>query len=363
MMAFLVSVILSWFAIPRIVVISKMKRLFDKPDDRKSHIDPIPRLGGITFFPIAMFSFALILGLRYYYGYELPLAMEGIMLTEFFFIISGMFMIFFIGLGDDLVGVSYRYKFMVQITGAVTLVYAGLTVTDFYGLFGIYAIPEWLGIAITILFAVYVVNAFNLIDGVDGLCSGTSTIILSLLGCWYIYMELYVYAMFAFSMVGVVLVFFQYNVLGRRLKIFMGDTGSLTLGYLIVFMVLKFLKVNTSSYPDVYHIHSPLAIFAGLLFVPMFDTLRVFISRVTRGKSPFEPDQTHVHHKLLKMGFSHLQSTVILLVAQIFFIALNIVLGEIVQLNINFIILIDLVLGAGFNFMMNRMISSRSNSN
>ena len=353
MMAFLVSVLMSWVTIPRIVIISKIKRLFDTPDDRKSHTEAIPRLGGISFFPITMFSFSLMLGLRYYNGLEVPFAMEGVMLTEFFFMTAGMFMIFFVGLGDDLVGISYRYKFLVQITSAVTLAYAGLSFDNLYGLFGVHQIPEWLGAVITLIFTVFVVNAFNLLDGVDGLCSGISTIILSLLGCWYIYMELYVYAMLAFSMVGVVLVFFQYNVLGKRLKIFMGDTGSLTLGYAVVFLLLKFLKIETVADPDVYHINNSLAILIGLLFVPMFDTLRVALSRMTRGKSPFEPDQTHMHHKLLHMGFSHLQSTAILLVAEILFITLNIILSEVIGLNISIIVATDLVLGISLNFIMN----------
>ena len=153
---------------------------------------------------------------------------------------------------------------------------------------GIHQIPEWLGAIITIVFTVFIVNSFNMLGGVYGLCSGISIIILSLVGFWYIYMELYIYAMLAFSIVGVLLVFFQYNVLGKRLKIFMGDTGSLTLGYMVAFLLLKFLQINTVVYPGAYHIYDNLIIFIGLLFLPMFATLRVAISRIIRGKSSLE---------------------------------------------------------------------------
>ena len=285
---FALSAIIGWFVIPRIVIVAKMKRLFDETNARKVHKGAIPRLGGLSFFPAAIFSFAFMLGMRYYYGYEVALDLQGNLLLEFLFVVSGMLILYFVGMADDLIGVGYRNKFVAQIGAAICMVFGEVTIFDMQGLFGVYRLPVPVDAILTVLFVVLVVNAFNLIDGVDGLCSGLGTIILTVLGAFFIYYELFVYAMFAFGMVGVLIAFFQYNVLGTRLKIFMGDTGSLTLGYMISFLGLKFANLENTTFIAL-HLNSTLAILLGLLFVPVFDTCRVFVSRISRGRSPFYP--------------------------------------------------------------------------
>lgn len=354
-MTFLISAVIGWFSIPRIVIIAKMKRLFDGNNTRKVHKGAIPRLGGLTFFPAALFSFAFVLGIRFHYGYDVALDLQIDLLTEFLFVVSGLLILYFVGMADDLVGVSYKSKFVAQILAAACLIYANVTVHSLQGLFGQEILPFSIDVILTFLIVVLTINAFNLIDGVDGLCSGLGTIILSSIGIWYIWLELYVYAMFAFGMVGVLIAFFQYNVLGTRLKIFMGDTGSLTLGYMIIFLVLKLMNLeNTVTIDDTAY--SSLAVLVGFLFVPIFDTCRVFVSRVSRGKSPFFPDKNHVHHKLLQLNLSHLKSTGVLLLMQIFFIVLNIFLSEYLKLNVNIVVLIDIVLGIGLNLTLNHLI-------
>lgn len=352
-----ISATIGYIAIPRIVIIAKTKRLFDQPNERKVHTASIPRLGGISFFPGAMFSFAFVLGLRYYLGYELSLAREGNLLIEFLFMISGMLLLFFIGLTDDLVGVDFRTKFIVQVYAGLALTMAGLGIDNLGGFLGLTDIPIWVAAVLTVIIVVFAINAFNLIDGVDGLCSGTGAIILSLLGGWYVFLGEFVYAMFAFGMVGVVVVFFQYNVRGARLKVFMGDTGSLTLGYMIIFLGLKFISINTASYPDSYHLNSPIALLFGLMFVPVFDTFRVFVSRISRHKSPFYPDKTHIHHKLLELGFTHLQNTNILLAAQVSFFVLAIAMSELLKLNVNIVIGTLIVMGVLVNMWINKKIT------
>lgn len=358
-LTFIISAAIGWFSIPRIVIIAKMKRLFDAPDERKVHTGTIPRLGGLSFFPATLFAFAFTLGLRYHYGYNITLDLQGDLMTEFLFVISGMLILYFVGMVDDLVGVGYRSKFLAQIIAAISLVYAGVTINDFQGLLGIHELPYTLDIIITILAVVLTINAFNLIDGVDGLCSGLGTIILSYMGGWFIFMELYVYAMFAFGMVGVLVAFFQYNVLGTRLKVFMGDTGSLTLGYMIIFLAFKFMNFRDVVAVETDMNFSTASIMMGLLFIPLFDTLRVFIMRISRGKSPFHPDKNHIHHKLLQLGLSHLQSTGALLAAQIVFIALNTILAMVVNLNINTILAIDISIAIIVNTLINRTVSKR----
>lgn len=354
-LTFAISAAIGWFAIPRIVIIAKIKRLFDEPNARKVHKGAIPRLGGLSFFPAALFSFAFVLGLRYYYGYDISLDLQVELLTEFLFVMAGMLILYFVGMADDLIGVGYRNKFVAQIFAGVCLVFAGVTVFDLQGLCGVYRLPFAMDALLTIAAVVLTVNAFNLIDGVDGLCSGLGTIILTTLGVLFIYYQLFVYAMFAFGMVGVLIAFFQYNVLGTRLKVFMGDTGSLTLGYMIVFLGLKFVNLENTTFIAL-GLNSTLAILAGLLFVPVFDTCRVFVSRISRGKSPFFPDKNHVHHKLLQLNRTHLQSTGILLLMEIGFILMNFALAELAGLGINWILLIDILLGVGVNVTLNRLI-------
>ncbi len=354
-LTFAISAAIGWFAIPRIVIIAKIKRLFDEPNARKVHQGAIPRLGGLSFFPAALFSFAFVLGLRYYYGFDIPLGMQIELLTEFLFVVAGMLILYFVGMADDLIGVGYRNKFVAQFFAGVCLVLAGGTVFDLQGLFGIHRLPFVLDALLTVVVAILTVNAFNLIDGVDGLCSGLGTIILTSLGLFFIYYRLFVYAMFAFGMVGVLIAFFQYNVLGTRLKVFMGDTGSLTLGYMIVFLGLKFINIENATLITL-GVDSTLAILIGLLFVPVFDTCRVFVSRVSKGRSPFFPDKNHVHHKLLQLNRSHLQSTGILLLLEVGFVLLNFVLAELFGLGVTWVLLVDVALGMGGNVMLNGLI-------
>lgn len=354
-LTFLISAAIGWFAIPRIVIIAKIKRLFDEHNARKVHKGAIPRLGGLSFFPAALFSFAFVLGLRYYYGYDISFDLQLELLTEFLFVLSGMIILYFVGMVDDLIGVGYRSKFVAQIFSAVCLVLAGVSIFDLQGLFGIHRLPFLLDVLLTVVGVVLTVNAFNLIDGVDGLCSGLGTIILTTLGVLFIYNQLYVYAMFAFGMVGVLIAFFQYNVLGTRLKVFMGDTGSLTLGYMISFLALKFMNLENTSFITL-GIHSTMAVVIGLLMLPVFDTCRVFVSRISKGKSPFFPDKNHIHHKLLQLNRTHLQSTGILLMMEVGYVLLNFVMAELFQMTITAVLIIDVLVGITINITLNKLI-------
>lgn len=359
LLTFVISIAIGWVTIPRIVIIAKMKRLFDKPDQRKVHSEEIPRLGGVSFFPAMMVSVTLMLGFRYYFDLALPLTTEVNFMSEFLFLTSAMFLIFFVGLSDDLVGVGYKYKFVAQVMAGSMLYFAGVMPTGLFGIFGLHEMPVWFMGMFMVGWVVFVVNAYNLIDGVDGLCSGLSSIALFFFGVWFVYLSNYIFAMIAFGMLGVVMIFFRFNVMGTRMKVFMGDTGSLTLGFLIVFLSLKFLQPSELAYEGMYTLKSPIAIVLGLLFIPIFDTVRVFISRIRNGKSPFFPDKTHIHHKMLALGFSHLKSTAILLISQIGFVVLNVILAEVFALNVNIVVAIDILLAMGINVGINRGIINR----
>ena len=337
-----ISLLLAWLTIPNIVIISKQKRLFDVPNARKVHEKAIPRLGGVSFFPGILVSFCLTLGLRYIMGNALNVGYEDAFIAEFMIFSAGLISLFFVGLADDLVGVGYKGKFVVQILASLMLVSGGIYMKSFYGLFGIWDIPATVGIPITICLVVLIVNAFNLIDGVDGLCSGLSSIASATLCGWFWYNGIPVYAALGMGMLGTLIVFFMYNVTGSRLKVFMGDSGSLMLGFIISFLGLKFSDLNRCGLFDTPN--APILVMS-MIFIPIFDTVRVFTQRILAGKSPFYPDKSHIHHLMLRLGFSHLQSTGIILMAAIFFIILNFLLQNI---DINILFAVDILSGLFF---------------
>lgn len=178
---FLFAVSLGMVIIPRILVISHKKRLYDVPDARKVHTMPVPRLGGLSFFPVILMSMFLVIGFRLYFWDMDTSSLSFNMLYEYLFLFVGMTLLYLVGVCDDLVGVGYRYKFAVQIAAAFLLVLSGNWFDSFGGLFGIYSVPVWVGVPFTVFIVVYITNAINLIDGIDGLASGLCCIALSVL--------------------------------------------------------------------------------------------------------------------------------------------------------------------------------------
>ncbi|MDD3108570.1 MAG: MraY family glycosyltransferase [Alistipes sp.] len=346
----LVSAALGLIMIPRIILISQKKRLFDELTDRKVHHGNIPRLGGVSFFPSFLFSVTFMMGLRYYYGFNIASTpLEYNAFREMMLLFTGATLVFLTGLADDLTGLSYKNKFVVQIFVAVLLVFCGLRIENLGGLFGLHHIPTWTGSLLTVLIVVLLMNAYNLIDGIDGLCSGLALLALGTLGVWFLWNNLYVYAIMAMGIIGVVAVFFFFNISKRqRMKIFMGDTGSLTLGFLIAFLGLKFYNININT--DMFRVQAVPAVLMGIVFIPVFDTIRVFCSRISEGLSPFHPDKRHIHHKLLRTGLNHFHSTIIILLLQAGFIIINILLSA---LNINVVFLINFLLGFVMTWIIN----------
>ena len=299
LIAFTISAYIARLIIPRILLISFRKKLFDIPDERKVHKRAIPRLGGVSFFPTILLSCSAVLALRTLTGYGISVLTASYILPEFLVLVCGMVLLYLTGIADDLVGVRYRQKFVIQIICASLFPVVGLWVNDFYGLFGVNMIPAWFGIPFTIITVVFITNAINLIDGIDGLASGLSSASLLVFGFLFMEKGLWIYSMLAFSTFGVLVPFFYYNVFGsaeHARKIFMGDTGALFLGFtLAVMSVQGVFKLHT-----VISFLVPLSIFA----LPLLDTTVAIIRRVAHGKSPFSPDRGHLHHKLVDMGFT-----------------------------------------------------------
>ncbi len=320
---FLFVVSLGMVIIPRILVISHKKRLYDVPDARKVHTMPVPRLGGLSFFPVILMSMFLVIGFRLYFWDMDTSSLSFNMLYEYLFLFVGMTLLYLVGVCDDLVGVGYRYKFAVQIAAAFLLVLSGNWFDSLGGLFGIYSVPAWIGMPFTVFIVVYITNAINLIDGIDGLASGLCCIALSVLSVIFFLRGQYVYALLAICTLGILMPFWCYNVFGnanRGHKLFMGDAGSLTLGYVISFLIIHMSVTNEVS-PTLSNPYMVIAF--STVLVPLLDVIRVVLHRLREHKNPFLPDKNHFHHKLLRTGMRVRMVMVCIIAISAFFILLN----------------------------------------
>ena len=349
---FLLSVLLATIVIPRIIFISYKKRLFDVPDARKVHKTPVPRLGGLAFLPVILISLCIITGIRYYMNEPVALVWSSCLFMRNLFLVAGTTLLYLVGVADDLVGVSYRYKFVVQILSASFLPLSGLWINDLGGLLGLHAIPAFIGMPLTVFLVVYITNAINLIDGIDGLASGLTCIALGLLIIVCTLVGQWTHALLASATLGVVITFFYYNVFsvsGR--KLFMGDAGSLTLGYILSFLILHFWMQQEYWEPFKLNLNM---VTISTLFIPLLDVVRVFYSRVRSGRNPFLPDKNHIHHKLLRTGMRIRTVMITLLMLSLFLVVANFVLSF--YINATFMLLFDLIFWCTSHLVINRAI-------
>lgn len=356
--AFITAVILGRIIIPNILVISMRKRLFDEPDARKIHKRPIPRLGGVTFFPVIVFTLCTFTAIHLFKGHSVYNIITLNTAREMLFLISGLTLLYIVGIADDLIGVRYRKKFVVQIISAAMFPIAGLYINSFYGLFGINEIDPIIGIPFTMLLVVFITNAINLIDGIDGLASGLSMVALVVFGVIFVHFQSWLYALLAFVSVGVIIPFFSYNVFGnadRGRKIFMGDTGSLTLGYILSFFVIRFCMHEPNSMMQVQG--SPVLIAFSVLMVPCLDVVRVVLRRARNRKPLFLPDKTHIHHKFLAMGFSPHRALITIQIMSACFCAFT--MGALDFMNNTVIFIIDIATWTLLNVWFDKIINKK----
>jgi len=234
-----------------------------------------------------------------------------------------------------------------------------LWINDLYGLFGIGTLSEWVGMPLTIFLVVFFINAINLMDGIDGLCSGIVIIGTSLIGTYFIFVDALLYASFAFITIGILISFFYYNVFGtsrRGRRIFMGDTGSMTLGYSLAFLSISFAMNNSYIKPVV---DNALLIAFSVLIVPSFDVLRVMFLRWRSSNPVFKPDRNHLHHKLLGAGMSPKGALLVILSLSISFIIINILVSALI--NTTLVVLLDIALWNIFHYLLNVMMHRQGN--
>ncbi|TDS13777.1 MraY family glycosyltransferase [Sphingobacterium paludis] len=355
---FFIALYLGRIILPYVFLVCFKKRLFDPIDKRKLHAQFIPRLGGVTFAPVQCFLMTFAVVVFYKYNFvDLSVNTQEV-LPMFLLLICGLVMLFLVGIGDDLVGVSYKWKFAVQLFVAALFPLSGLWINDLYGVFFITAIPAYVGMPLTMLVVILIINAVNLIDGLDGLCSGLIAVGCMVLGVMFAVQGACLHAMFAFITAGVLTPFFYFNVFGikkRRRRIFMGDTGSLTLGLSIAFLAISFAMNNAGIKP--FYEGAIVAAFS-VLIVPVMDVLRVMWVRKRAGKPLFQPDRNHIHHKLLDLGLSHRTAMMSILALATFFAVFNSVMVNYISNNI--VLLWDLIFWSSFHMVLNKVESIRT---
>lgn len=287
LLCFVTAFVVTLLAIPPIIGFIRRYKLYDMPNERKEHNSPVPTMGGIAIVGGMMLSLVL----------WFPFSTEPGQIC-FFFSIA---VLFGLGIMDDLKDLSAKYKFMIQVGLAVLIALSGIRIQSFDGLFGIHELPLASQYTFTILAIVGITNAFNLVDGIDGLAGGIAFMSLVTIGMFLTFNGDTNTALVAFALAGGILAFLYFNF--NPARIFMGDTGSLVLGFVIAVLCIRLMQVNVFNASPVLQ-HAPIFVL-GTVMIPVFDTIRVFAMRIWRGKSPFEADRTHIHHLLTNAGFSH----------------------------------------------------------
>jgi len=337
--ASVLGALIVYLTVPVIVKVSRAKKLFDVPDERKVNTVVIPNLGGVSLFiGISIASFLSL--------YELSF-------PDLRYIMTGVIIMFFIGIKDDILVISARKKFMAQVIAALLLIIPGdIRFTNLHGVLGLYEINYFFSVCISALAVLAIINAVNLIDGIDGLASAVGILFSLCFGVFFFLMDKQQYTIVCFATAGSLIVFFIYNVFGRKNKIFMGDTGSLILGIIASVLVIKFNEFSLSPETMISNFAPTLSL--AFIALPVFDMLRVFIVRIIGHKSPFAPDMNHIHHKLLSLGCNHFQSTLILISVNLFFIVCVYILRH---LNVNYQIVALTAIVTLFSFIPNYLIA------
>jgi UDP-GlcNAc:undecaprenyl-phosphate/decaprenyl-phosphate GlcNAc-1-phosphate transferase len=342
-LAFVTAFVVAMIVMPPLIRIIYRFKLFDVPDRRKEHVAPVPTMGGIA--SITGMAIGCILWFQF---------TKDIFAVSFFFSIA---VLLAIGIMDDLKNLPARYKFAIQIAVALLIAFSGVRITSFNGLFGINELSISAQYTFTILAIVGITNAFNLIDGIDGLAGGLGFMSLIILGIFITLSGDSNNAIVAFALSGGLLGFLYYNF--NPAKIFMGDTGSLVLGFVISVLCIRLIQLNIGISQPILP-HAP--IFAlSVVMIPVFDTLRVFAMRIWNGRSPFSPDKNHIHHLLTNNGWSHSIAAKLLSGVHAIVLIAGYFLKNVSQI-MGLIILIFLMIATIFAFQRVRAIGSKKKS-
>jgi UDP-N-acetylmuramyl pentapeptide phosphotransferase/UDP-N-acetylglucosamine-1-phosphate transferase len=304
---FIVSFLITYFGIPSVHKIARIKNIYDIPGIRASHDVPIPRLGGTMIFAGIIISSVLFTGLE--------------KSVELKYFIAGLLVLFFIGLKDDIISLVYFKKAAGQLLACIILViFGGIRINlscDFYGSGEVCYVAS---VIFSITLAMLLINSLNFIDGIDGLAAGVGIVASIAFGLWFILISQVSYAVISFSLTGSLIAFFWYNVYSRKYKIFLGDTGSMVIGFLLSVFLMRSLELNHDNSVFVFSDITP-SLALAILIVPVFDIFRIVFLRIMHGKSPFKGDHNHIHHQVLQLAGSHLKATSLILIVNVLLIS------------------------------------------
>lgn len=298
--AFILAFLVSWMTFPTIIRVAQVKQLMDEPGARSAHTVKTPTLGGIAIF----FSLAVVIT-----------TIGGVLDTKLLMLLlGGLTVLFFLGLKDDLLVLAPRTKFLAQLLVAgVLIVFTDTRIVSFYGIFGITTLPYLVSVLFTLFVYILIINAYNLIDGVDGLAGSLALFACAAFAFLFWKTEDVSMTTIAVASIGSLVPFLRFNF-SRRRKIFMGDTGSMIIGFLIAFFVVRFLSQAHVFRTSLFYESAPILALT-IVFFPLLDTLRIFFIRaVIHKKSPFIADRNHLHHGFIKLGYSHKQTTACIVV-------------------------------------------------
>lgn len=297
---FLLSFSVAYFALPSVIYVVKQKNLMDNPNERSSHKEKTPTLGGISFFVSIVFTLMVFR----------PFDIDQVGIN----ILSGVGVLFFVGLKDDLVGVKPSTKMIGQIIATLMLFFStDLKITTLDGFLNITDIPYWTSVFISCAIVMAIVNSYNLIDGINGSASMVGMVIFSAFAYVFYDAEMYYYFLLSILCIGFLLAFLRYN-LSNKNRVFMGDTGSMIVGFVLAVLAIKFFALDTTSLESaIINPTNKVWVLLSIIFIPFFDTTRVFTTRIIRHGKPFKADRSHIHHVIIDyLKLSHAKASILL---------------------------------------------------
>lgn len=343
-LSFMTAFTLAYIAIPHIINIARDRNLCVEPGERSSHTISTPALGGIGIFSAAVFSIVMWTPFSEF--------------ADLQYLLCAFIIVFLMGVKDDFAPLDPVNKIIGQALASCILIFkSDVLLRGFYGVGYLHnVLPQPVMIALTLFAMLVIINAFNLIDGINGLAGSLGALIAGTLGCWFYWVGSIELAVVSFSIVGAVLAFLKYNY--TPAKIFMGDSGSLLIGTSCAILIIQFVDMNYYLAPsDVQRVEAVPAVAIGIMIIPLFDTIWVSIHRIIRNKSPFSGDRRHIHHLLIDSGFSHMQATGILVAVNAVFILLAFTFNHSLDLHL----LLGLILGLAtlLTYLLHRMVAAR----
>jgi UDP-N-acetylmuramyl pentapeptide phosphotransferase/UDP-N-acetylglucosamine-1-phosphate transferase len=343
----LISFIVGFIGMPVIIRIAKAKGFVVRPNKRMSHTGEIPNIGGLNICFSYMLTFLLF---------------ESNQFSQNQFFLIGLLIIMTIGFIDDVLVLTPAAKLVGETLAGIALIgFADIRITHLHGLLGITEIGIIPSYLISLFILIAIINAVNLIDGIDGLASGLGILYCLFFAVYFGLAGETSWSISAICMIGSLAVFFTFNVFGHREKIFMGDSGSLLLGYLLTTFVFRFCEINAyHEVPEFLHMDAAPAVAICVLTVPIFDTIRVSLTRIKKHRSPFLPDKNHIHHLLLRTGLNHIQTTCVILTVSMLFIGLGI-LGR--NWNMWVLVICDFAIATALTLILWRIINKKMVNN